>query len=88
MRHCSTEGYWPEHPGYTSPRARKIPVTLRQYALNHHTERLPEWIAWDSEFRTQVGGMYRGPDLVVVTRCRKGHLHTVIHLSDEPYPRP
>lgn len=93
MRHCTTERYWPQSPGFTSQGARRrTTATQRDYALNHHLERLPLHIRWDDEFSTSVDfsthfGLH-APKLTVVTRCRKGHLHTVIHLSTEPYPQP
>jgi len=93
MRHCETENYWPESPGYTTQGARRrATVPQIHYALNHHLERLPRYIRWDDEYSTTVDfGTHFGagaPKLTTVTRCRKGHLHTVIHLSSEPFPLP
>jgi hypothetical protein len=88
MRHCSTQNYWPEEPGYTTVRARqKANVFLRHFALNHHLEQIPRALAWGGQFETRarVGS---GPTLVTVTRCKNGHLTTVMHDSSESYPRP
>lgn len=87
MRHCSTEKHWPQQPGFTTPRARKSPLVYREYALNHHLERMPSYIPWDGEFST-LAEFDADPGLVTVTRCRKGYLTTVMHRANEPYPRP
>lgn len=87
MRHCNTSDYYPRSPGYTTPAARRQPAAFREDALERHIARLPLWISWDDEFVTRVQ-YAKLPALVVVTRCRGGHLNTVVHLANEPYPRP
>ena len=88
MRHCSTDGYWPTLPGYTTAKARKQPYVYRDYALNHHLEHLPSWIVWGGEHVTRVKMEDHRPELVTVTRCSSGRLTTVMHVSTEGYPRP
>lgn len=88
MRHCSTASHFSGFtPGYTTPRARRFGLMLREHSVRYHFERMPEWLPWDAEYVTEQR-FNRGPGLVVVTRCKNGHLTTVIHTTDEPYPRP
>lgn len=89
MRHCSTRGYWPNVPGYRTPRARKIFAGALYEALREHLASLPLWLVWGDEVATRKRLHGRVPDLVTVTRCdRRGYLTTVQHLANEPYPRP
>lgn len=88
MKHCSTERYFPDFPGFTTPKARKqVAQIFRDDAFQRHLQRLPEWIVWGGEFRTEHS-YHAGPGLVVVTRCKNGHLTTVVHGANETYPSP
>lgn len=88
MRHCSTLDHFTGFtPGYTTPAARRYQRVLREDAVRGHFERMPEWLPWNSDYVTEHS-YHAGPALRVVTRCKNGHLTTVMHLASEPYPRP